>query len=139
MAIIGSGATGVETAATLAKNGHEVTIIDMLPTIGNGIIERVMGVLRAGLKRMNVRMMPNTKLLEVTGLGAKLEDVKSGEVSELEFDSVVFAVGIRPQHEFAAQICEAYPNAVVLGDASNAATVFEAINDAFGAAWVYEP
>lgn len=139
VAIIGSGATGVETAATLAKNGHEVTIIDMLPTIGNGIIERVMGVLRAGLKRMNVRMMPNTKLLEVTGLGAKLEDVKSGEVSELEFDSVVFAVGIRPQHEFAAQICEAYPNAVVLGDASNAATVFEAINDAFGAAWVYEP
>ena len=65
--------------------------------------------------------------------------MKSGEVSELEFDSVVFAVGIRPQHEFAAQICEAYPNAVVLGDASNAATVFEAINDAFGAAWVYEP
>ena len=111
----------------------------MLPTIGNGIIERVMGVLRAQLVQMNVHMMPNTKLLEVTSLGAKLENVNTGEVNELEFDSVIFAVGIRPQHELAAQICEMLPNSVVLGDASNAATVFEAINDAFGAAWVYEP
>lgn len=139
VAIIGSGATGVETAATLAQRGHEVTIIDMLPTIGNGIIERVMGVLRAGLQRMNVRMMPGHKLLEVTQRGAKLEDVSSGEVKELDFDSVIFAVGIRPQHEFAAGIAEAFPNAVVLGDATAAATVFEAINDAYGAAWVYEP
>ena len=139
VAIIGGGASGMETAATLMKAGREVYIVDMLPFIGNGLIERVAGVLRAQLVRGGVKLMPGHKLVEITEAGVKLEKVDDLSPVELDVDTVIFAVGIRPQYELAEAIQSAYPNARVVGDAARANTVFEAIRDAYGAAWVFEP
>jgi 2,4-dienoyl-CoA reductase-like NADH-dependent reductase (Old Yellow Enzyme family)/thioredoxin reductase len=138
VAVIGSGATGLETAATLATRGHEVTVIEMLPKIGGGIIERVLLVLLARLRKLGVKLMPGHKLTAINEKGVVLERVEDGSEVEMEFDSVILALGIRPQREYACEFASAFDKAVVAGDAIEAATVLEAIRDANGAAWVYD-
>ena len=68
-----------------------------------------------------------------------LEKVNDQSQVALDVDTVIFAVGIRPQFELAEELQKAFPSTRVVGDASRANTVFEAIRDAFGASWVFEP
>ena len=137
VAVIGSGATGIETAQTLVSSGHEVTVIEMLPEIGSGIIDRVLMVLLARLKNSGVKFLPGHKLTAINDAGVKLEKMEDGSQVEMEFDSVILALGICPQHEYADELASVSNKSVVLGDAVVASTVLEAIRDANGAAWVF--
>jgi 2,4-dienoyl-CoA reductase-like NADH-dependent reductase (Old Yellow Enzyme family)/thioredoxin reductase len=137
VAVIGSGATGIETAATLASRGHEVTVIEMMPKIGSGIINRVLGVLIARLTKSGVSLLPGHKLTAINDTGVKLEKMEDGSEVEMEFDSVILALGIGSQQKYANELASASDNSVVLGDALLSSTVLEAIRDANGSAWVF--
>lgn len=137
VAVIGSGATGIETAATLASRGHEVTVIEMMPKIGSGMINRVLGVLIARLKSNGVSLLPGHKLTAINDMGVKLEKMEDGSEVEMEFDSVILALGICPQQEYADKLTSHFDKSVVLGDALLSSTVLEAVRDANGAAWVF--
>lgn len=139
VAVIGSGATGMETAATLATRGHEVTIIEMLPQIGTGIIGRVLGVLVARLNKMGVKMMPGHKLTAITDTGITVEKMDDGSSIDMDFDSVILALGIAPRSDYAWEFASNFENAVILGDTVESATALKAIKDGNAAAWVFDP
>lgn len=137
VAVIGSGATGIETAATLVSLGHEVTVVEMMPKIGSGIIDRVLSVLLARLIKNGVTLLPGHKLTAISENGVKLEKMDDGSQVEMEFDSVILALGICPQQEYAQELASDFDKSVILGDALLSSTVLEAIRDANGMAWVF--
>lgn len=138
VAVIGSGATGIETAATLATNGHDVTVIEMLPEIGTGIIARVLGVLLARLNKMDVKLMPGHKLTAITDTGITVEKMEDHTSLDMEFDSVILALGIAPQTSYAQDFAANFDQAFILGDTVQSATALEAIKQANDAAWVFD-
>ena len=138
VAVIGSGATGIETAATLAARGHDVTVIEMLPEIGTGVIARVLGVLIARLKKAGVKLMPGHKLTAITDTGITVEKVEDSSSVEMEFDSVILALGIAPKKDYAEEFASNFENVCIMGDAIKSATALEAIKLGNDYAWVFE-
>ena len=132
VAVIGSGATGIETAATLA------TVIEMLPEIGTGIIARVLGVLLARLNKMDVKLMPGHKLTAITDTGITVEKMEDHTALNMEFDSVILALGIAPQTSYAQEFAANFEQSFILGDTVRSATALEAIKQANDAAWVFD-
>lgn len=62
--VIGSGATGLETAEFLCARGNEVTIVEMLDTIGQGVYVQHYLDAMDKLSKYDVTYKPKTKLLE---------------------------------------------------------------------------
>ncbi len=63
--VIGGGAVGLDVVEFFAPRGADVSIVEMMPIIGNGIdpVSKVdMGTL---MKKYGVHQMPNTALKEV--------------------------------------------------------------------------
>jgi 2,4-dienoyl-CoA reductase-like NADH-dependent reductase (Old Yellow Enzyme family)/thioredoxin reductase len=137
--IIGSGMTGLETAEVVLKSGHRTTIADLLPEIGAGA--DMMTILDAKQRMAPYRptYLPGHKLTRITPDGAEFECLATGLPERVAADTVILALGVRPQTELVANFKAAFPEAHVLGDAARGGRVVDATQDAYGQAFVYEP
>lgn len=142
VAVIGSGATGLEIADTLKHEdeNHEVSIIEMTNTIGASEIPRVRGVVLKNLKDEGVDLLPLHQLVAVTDEGIRvklLEDGKDAREEDIRFDSVILSLGSRPQPDYDKQFENLAKDVFIYGDSSKIATVLEALRDAYAHAWNY--
>jgi nitrite reductase (NADH) large subunit len=94
--VIGGGLLGLEAANGLARNGMNVTVLHLMPTL----MERQLDPVSAGLLKqdlsargMTVLTEANTKALHGDG---RVETVELTDGRMLPADLVVMAVGIRP-------------------------------------------
>ncbi|QKF07838.1 FAD-dependent oxidoreductase [Berryella wangjianweii] len=116
--VVGGGFAGLETAAAMCSN-REVTVIDTAKKLGNGI-----GIIDKNpelrkLKKLGVRLLPLTELVEVSNKGiVTLRNVETGEVEELEVDTVLLSLGVQANTDFFNNIKEWFPEAKLLGDAT---------------------
>ncbi len=92
--IAGGGATGAEAALQLAKDGHNVTMIDMLD-FGTLTPEYPRGLLFL-LEDYKVDMRFGVKLEEITEKGVTVLDSKWNRV-EIPADTVVLSFGFKPR------------------------------------------
>ncbi|AGK62105.1 NADH:flavin oxidoreductase, Old Yellow Enzyme family [Archaeoglobus sulfaticallidus PM70-1] len=92
--IIGGGGVGCSTAAMLAENGKDVTIVEMLPKIGNDIGISTRWNVLLYLREKGVKMLTNTKAVEIKKNSVVVES--QGERKELECDTAIIAVGTKP-------------------------------------------
>ena len=93
--VIGSGATGLETAEFLCARGNEVTIVEMLDTIGQGVyVQHYLDAMNK-LSKYDVTYKPKTKLLEIKKGAAILEHLEDGTQEEYPSDYVVLAMGVK--------------------------------------------
>lgn len=142
VAVIGSGATGLEVADTLKTQDQkrDVSIIEMTDTIGASEIPRVRLVVVNKLKKEEVKLLPLHTLVGVTDKGIKVQVREEGEKStekEMEFDTVILALGSRPQRDSSEEF-EGLANEVrTYGDSVKVATLLEALRDAHFNAWAY--
>ena len=136
--LIGAGLTGTETAVALAKDGKDVTLIDMLSL--EEIDSRALGS-RSGL--MYLRGMANDAGVVVrTGLRAsKVTDEgltaldNDGNVVHLPCDTVVLSMGVRPRKGVADQFAGTAHDVFFCGDcAVKAGNITSAVRDGFYAA-----
>ncbi len=89
--VIGAGLIGVETAATLAVMGHQVTLLDMLPRPLARLPERATMEAEATLAKLGVRFFGDCPVDEVSSDGdVTLVRTRS---AELVCDEVVVAAG----------------------------------------------
>ena len=65
-----------------------------------------------------VKLMPSTKLIEVTKKGAKVQNIETGEEQLLECDTVLLSLGVKANTELYDEIAKAFPNAKLIGDAT---------------------
>jgi NADPH-dependent 2,4-dienoyl-CoA reductase/sulfur reductase-like enzyme len=126
-AVVGGSATGCETAEWLVAAGAKVTIVEMLPIVGQGIELITRRHLLADLKEKGVDIMSKTKVMMVEPNAVLYERTDGGGDGSIEIDRVATAVGWSPRGNALAESLSG-PEVVVLGDASQAADFVAAIN-----------
>jgi len=160
--IIGGGAVGVETALFLAERGtlsgealkflmvnqaepledlydlavtgtKEVTLIEMIDRIGQGLGKTTRWTLLQDMQRTSVRVMPATQALKITPEGIVVADA-DGNRQEIPADTVVLGVGAQPYGPLAGTLEKLSIPYTTVGDADQVATAFEAMHSGFRAA-----
>lgn len=137
--IVGSGMTGLETAEVLLKAGHRTTVADMLPQIGAGAEAEVILDLKQRMAPYNPTYLPGHNLLRITPGGVELASVENGSPVLVSADTVILALGVRPNEDLVNYFKAAFPDARVIGDAARGGRIVDATQDAYGQAFVFEP
>ncbi len=139
VAIIGSGMTGLETAEMLAMAGCELTIVEMLPRVGNGIYPTVVSDVMSRILPHHPTILVGHRLDGISKSGLELTCLQDGSRVQAEVDHVVLALGVRPREQIADAFRKAFANVRVIGDAARGGRILEATQDAHGQAFVFEP
>ena len=115
--IVGGGFAGLECAESMCE-GREITVIEEAKKLGNGI-----GIIDKNptinlVKSKGVKLMPLTKLVEVTKKGARVQNVETGEETFIECDTVLTSLGVEQNTDLYDKIVKEFPNAKLIGDAT---------------------
>jgi NADPH-dependent 2,4-dienoyl-CoA reductase/sulfur reductase-like enzyme len=132
--VIGAGLTGSETAVALADNGHQVTLVDMLP------LEKLLGQDKnlARIHRMarerGIEIRDQLRLTEIREGCAVVTD-KTGARIELKCDTVALSLGVRPREGMVTQFMGLCDETYIIGDCANkAGNITSAVREGFYAA-----
>jgi len=132
--VIGAGLIGMETADYLGSHGSEVTIVEIMKRSPVLKITSHGYMLHKRLRDYNCRMLFNTavKAIEADKVTIETEGVES---TLSPIDQVLVAVGLRSKDALKATLAEAGIPHVVVGDASKARRIIEAVEEGARAAW----
>jgi NADPH-dependent 2,4-dienoyl-CoA reductase/sulfur reductase-like enzyme len=136
--LIGAGLTGTETAVVLAREGHDVTLIDMLSleeidSRGN-TPRSITAVLRALAREAGVTVLTGLTAREILPDAVIAED-EAGTLEKLYCDSVALSMGLKPRAALAASFKDAAPDVFFAGDcAVKSGNITSAVRDGFYAA-----
>ena len=99
--IVGSGAIGVEFAYFYNSMGTEVTVVEYLDRILPVEDKDISNQLAKSFKKSGINLMTSSEVIssETKGKGVRLQVKSSGQISELEADIVISAVGIKSNIE----------------------------------------
>lgn len=134
--LAGAGLAGSETALQLAREGKDVTIIDMqtLEQIDANSPGSATRTLRYLLKQHGVNTITEVKLIEITDEGAVVT-YKNSEKSIIPCDTVVLSLGVTPRKETVEKFENLVKEVYVIGDCNNPrGDLFNAITEGFYAA-----
>lgn len=119
--VCGSSATGIECAEQLGFEGHDVTIIDMIPTEAmSHTINRAsqQEIIMMRFPKYGVKMEGNCKIKEFTE-NEVVCDTPNGE-KRFEMDSAVIALGVAPYNPLTEELQKLYPlSTYVIGDCTS--------------------
>lgn len=107
--VCGGGISGMECALTLAKEGKTVTVVDMLPR-EQFVSEMPIfnkGDLFRQLSELPVELVGNQKIQSIGG-GVKTVDAVTGEEHFFAADSVVNALGVKPDNALGLELLKKY-------------------------------
>ncbi|MBO8181931.1 MAG: FAD-dependent oxidoreductase [Archaeoglobus sp.] len=126
--VIGGGGVGCSTAAKLAVEGKDVTIVEMLKRIGSDIGISTRWNVLLFLREKGVKMLTETKAVEISDGGVVVE--ADGERKLIECDTAVIAVGTKPNDGLVEELKGKVKEVYTIGDCSKPAKALEAIRDA---------
>jgi NADPH-dependent 2,4-dienoyl-CoA reductase/sulfur reductase-like enzyme len=140
IAVIGGGAVGFETALDFANAGKDVILIEMqeeflakmkLQMSCNGGKE----ILHLLGEKPNFKAEYGCTLSEVKDGAIVCKDAKTGETREIACDTVLLSMGVRERFQLVDELrhCAPESNVAIVGDCRKAATIAEAVNQAFQA------
>ena len=128
--VIGGGLVGAEVAEHIAVHNHPTTVIEMLPAIAADMAAAPKTFLMESLRRNDVVLCPNTRVLEITERGVTVEN--AGAAREIPADMVVLAIGSRPVTALAEELKQEFPVTVV-GDAATVGKALDGIDAGYRA------
>jgi NADH oxidase (H2O2-forming) len=100
--VIGAGAIGIEIAVALRARGYKVTIVEMMNQIlPLGLDQIGADKVKGMLKEKGIKIFNGERAVQVLG-GEQIEAVVT-DSQELECDTLIWAIGMRPQVELARQ------------------------------------
>lgn len=134
--IIGGGVTGLETAEVLAAK-NAVTVVEMTKHVGSTLYTTVRLFLTGRLQAAGVKILALKKLTEIRDHEVVLTDSKSGETSVLPADTVVLAMGVRPERTLADQVLAEFDHVTFVGDVSRTGQIADAMREANDKAFVF--
>lgn len=137
VAIIGSGLAGMETAAFLGARCCKTYIIEMQPTIGEGVYYQVLNDELEQLKKYDTEFYPGNKLSKITCSSVEAISL-DGKKLEIPVDAVVLSMGVVPNKKIVNEIKNNFKKVVVVGDADKPGKIINAITDGFTKAWVLD-
>lgn len=93
----GGGMVGCEVGLYLADKGCDVTVIEMLDSMANETFGYYRNALMDEMDKRNIHQMLNTKCMEFTDTGIKVQ-TKTGE-EFIEADTMIYSLGLTPNTE----------------------------------------
>ena len=136
--VVGAGQVGLEAALDFAEQGKSVTVIEMSDRATALIRTRAS---RDLLKKIaeggaKIDIFYECALQEIRDGCILARDVRTGETKQIEADTVLLAMGIRPRLALVDELRHSCPetSVAIVGDCNNkAGTIAEAVNQAFQA------
>lgn len=135
--VVGGGVTGMETAETLASKGHSVILIEMAKEIGKGLYRSMLADYMIRFDKLGVKVMTYERLMAVGAGGVKVMNTITSQLHELPADTVVLALGVKPDESLTAQFEDAFDEVIVIGDADKSGRIAEAALDGYSRASVF--
>lgn len=130
VAVVGGGAVGLDVMEFFAPRGAEVTIIEMMGVIGNGLDASSASSMNECMNKHHVRKMVNTSLTKVN---ADSFEVKYGEKEEtLPFDYGFVCLGMKAYAPIWDEIQQAFDGEDVevlnIGDSVRARRIIDGVD-----------
>lgn len=128
--IVGGGVVGCETALYLAREGRQVTVIELQAGLGGDMYYINRQHMLLLLKEANVTLLTQSRVLEIEPTGIVYADI-AGTRQTLAADSIVLAVGFRSQGALTEQLQGQVPEVFAVGDCLAPRKVMEAMQEAY--------
>jgi len=129
--VMGGGLEGCETALWLAKQGKNVTIVEILPKVmATGIFNTNREMLMDLLTENNVQILTNTTIEEATEEGVILID-KDFKRRLIKCDTLVIGVGLKPEKKLYESLLDERVELYLIGDCVEPRKILDAIWDGF--------
>lgn len=136
--VVGSGATGLEVAEFLCEQGCDVSIAEMLDSIGKGVYVQHYLDAMDKLSKFKVEYLPSHKLCEVKADSALLHNLVTDKDVSVACDFVALCLGVKSENALAEQAKTVCDKVVVIGDARTPGRIEGAVRSAFEAAFYLE-
>lgn len=124
--VVGGRYIGMEAAEKLARQGHEVSLVEALD-LGHGTINRLSGLYRNRLVEADVHLYPRSPLLRFTTTGVDVAN--NGSMLSLPCDTVVLAIGTAPVNDLTADLNALGVEWHAIGDCKRIGDALYAIRD----------
>jgi 2,4-dienoyl-CoA reductase-like NADH-dependent reductase (Old Yellow Enzyme family)/thioredoxin reductase len=128
VAVIGGGAVGLDVMEFFTERGASVTMVEMLPMIGNGLDPVTKNDTADKMKKYNVRQMVNTALQEVHN-DKFVVKTPEGNMEDIPFDYGFICLGMRANTPVLSDIEAAFSDTDVevvnIGDSKRARRIIE--------------
>jgi len=113
--VIGGGEVGMETAEFLGGQGKKVTLVEILPVIGELMVRDVIDYAIDQLKQLKVEILTGTKVEEIAREGVIVSD-KENNKRTIPADNVVIATGAKPNRKVQDALQGLAPEIYLAGD-----------------------
>lgn len=127
--IIGGGAVGLDVMEFFAKRNADVSIVEMMPVIGNGLDPVTKSDTTNTMKKHNVNQLTNTALLEVKP-ESFLVKLENGEECDLDFDYGFVCLGMKANNPIIDELEERFGDSseiINIGDSVRARRIIEGV------------
>lgn len=126
--IIGGGAVGLDVMEFFTERGARVSMVEMLPMIGNGLDPVSRCDIHAKLKKYQVEQMVNTMLQEIRN-DRFIVKTPQDEIKELPFDYGFICLGMKASTPVLKELEETFSDTNVeiinIGDSKRARRIIE--------------
>ena len=136
--LVGTGLTGLECAEMVLDTGSELTMVEMNPTVGQGIYNVVFNDIMSRINPHSPEVLTSHQLTAVTDSGVEVKDLTTGESKAISADTVILALGTHDQQAMLDAYEQAGLNAVLVGSAEVPGRIAGAIRGGFEKAWVFD-
>jgi 2,4-dienoyl-CoA reductase-like NADH-dependent reductase (Old Yellow Enzyme family)/thioredoxin reductase len=127
--IAGGGLIGCEVATFLMKKGKNVTIVEMLKEVASDLEPSSKTVLTRELRGGNVNIMTQATVSEITDGGVVIID-ETGKKKSIAGDTVVIALGLRPDRKVGEELRTAGVDYYEIGDCIQPRRIHHAVHEA---------
>ncbi len=128
VAVLGGGLVGCETATHLARMGKKVTIVEMREDVAIDCDCFGQTAIKVDMRKNNVCLKTGFSGKAITGEGILVAD-KDGNETLIAADTVINAVGYRPNEEMFLKLANSAPIVQRIGDCRRTGKVTNAMAD----------
>lgn len=128
--VIGGGLIGCEVALWLAQQGKLVHVVEKLPEVATGILNTNRDMLLRLLALNGVDILTEMDVMEIADGGISVVHKGHGE-RKIACDTVVLAVGLKPERDLCNSLRQRIPEIYMVGDCKEPRKVMDAIWDGY--------
>lgn len=128
--VIGGGSIGCETAEFLAKQGKKVSIIEMTDTFAGNTGKTAQTILLGHLKGNGVKLLPESGVEKITATEVIYKS-KDGKTNSVRADTVVLAIGNRPDTSLYDSLRDEIPEIYNIGDSNGGGIIPNAVYEGY--------
>ncbi len=128
--VIGGGSIGCETAEFLAKQGKKVSIIEMTDTLAGNTGKTAQTILLGHLKANRVNILTESVVKKITETEVVYKS-KDGKTNSVKADTVVVAIGNRPETDLYDSLKDDVKEIYNIGDSNGGGIIPNAVYEGY--------